>query len=205
MKSKFLIGLLSLLLFSSLLSPVQAQTAPKVQMLEGGAFVGISGPLGGYRGGGGAVGPMFGLDMRYNFEETPYDVGLLFSFEMADRSYRLPELEGEFTQRNRVLFFGLTGSYNFRQGRKINPFAGVGVGMAHIDNVWSKVYPIRATVKPSVMLQGGVELFYHIRLTAHLQFCRKGYNTMGLTLGFNIGGHPKKDQFSKQSQYSVDK
>lgn len=192
MKINIPIGLLSLLFVLSASVQLKAQTAPVVQMLEGGTFVGISGPLGCYRGGSNAVGPMFGLDMRYNFEKTPYDVGILFSFEMADRKYHLPECEMGRTQRNRVLFFGLIGDYNFRQSRKINPFIGIGIGMAHIDNVWSNVYPLHATVKPSFMLQGGVEVFYHIRLTAHLQFCRKGYNTMGLTFGFNIGGRPKK-------------
>ncbi|RXE74597.1 hypothetical protein [Xylanibacter muris] len=201
MKINIPIGLLSLLFVLSASVQLKAQTAPVVQMLEGGTFVGISGPLGCYRGGSNAVGPMFGLDMRYNFEKTPYDVGILFSFEMADRKYHLPECEMGRTQRNRVLFFGLIGDYNFRQSRKINPFIGIGIGMAHIDNVWSNVYPLHATVKPSFMLQGGVEVFYHIRLTAHLQFCRKGYNTMGLTFGFNIGGRPKKTQFHKKCDH----
>lgn len=198
MKINIPIGLLSLLFVLSASVQLKAQTAPVVQMLEGGTFVGISGPLGCYRGGSNAVGPMFGLDMRYNFEKTPYDVGILFSFEMADRKYHLPECEMGRTQRNRVLFFGLIGDYNFRQSRKINPFIGIGIGMAHIDNVWSNVYPLHATVKPSFMLQGGVEVFYHIRLTAHLQFCRKGYNTMGLTFGFNIGGRPKKNSIPQK-------
>lgn len=155
MKINIPIGLLSLLFVLSASVQLKAQTAPVVQMLEGGTFVGISGPLGCYRGGSNAVGPMFGLDMRYNFEKTPYDVGILFSFEMADRKYHLPECEMGRTQRNRVLFFGLIGDYNFRQSRKINPFIGIGIGMAHIDNVWSNVYPLHATVKPSFMLQGG--------------------------------------------------
>lgn len=44
------------------------------------------------------------------------------------------------------------------------------------------------------MPRAGVELFYHIRLTAHCMIVRHGFHTAALTIGFVIGGRPKKKE-----------
>lgn len=85
----------------------------------------------------------------------------------------------------------LTGDYNFRQGTKINPFVGAAWGVAFNDVVGDKYFPSEGTsmlFAPRV----GVELLYHIRLMAQFNISRKGYNNFSLTIGFVLGGRPKK-------------
>lgn len=81
--------------------------------------------------------------------------------------------------------FGVCSHYNLRQGRKVNPYFGLGAGVAW----WSPSYSKAGfAIEPRV----GVEFLYHIRLSIECQISRKYYNAVGLTLGFVIGGRPKK-------------
>ena len=38
----------------------------------------------------------------------------------------------------------------------------------------------------------GVEFIHHIRLTGQFNISRKGYNNFSLSIGFVLGGRPKK-------------
>lgn len=42
------------------------------------------------------------------------------------------------------------------------------------------------------MPRAGIELFHHIRLTAHCMIVRRGFHTAAIAIGVVIGGRPKK-------------
>lgn len=169
----------------------QAQT-PIVQMMEGEIRAGLTTPLGGYHMGKAQVSGTLGIEGRYNFKGTPCDCGLMLDLSTARRGYEHLYNDGyDRWQSNRTLALAATGEYNFRQGSKINPFAGAALGVAFNDVVGDKYFPSKGTsmiFAPRV----GVEFIYHIRLMAQFNVCRKGYNNFSLTLGFVLGGRPKK-------------
>lgn len=173
--------------------PIKAEAdTPIVQMMEGEIRAGFTVPLGAYHGGKAQVSAAVGIEGRYNFKGTPWDCGVMLDLTTARRGYEHLYNDGaDRWQNNRTLAFALTGDYNLRQGRKINPFVGTAVGVAFNDVVGDKYFPTQGTsmiFAPWI----GVEFVHHIRLTAQFNLCRKGYNNFGLTVGFVLGGRPKK-------------
>lgn len=138
----------------------------------------------------------FGLELRYNTEEQPWDCGAFLQLDAAVRHYDMPNKPGGYwLQTNRTWAYGVTGDYNFRQGYRVNPFVGIGIGAASIDQVGdSKYWNVEAESSFVLMPRAGVELFHHIRLTAHCMIVRHGFHTAALTIGFVIGGRPKKKE-----------
>lgn len=161
-------------------------------MMEGEIRGGLTTPLGGYHTGKAQVSGTLGIEGRYNFKGTPWDCGLMLDLSTARRGYEHLFNDGyDRWQSNRTLALAATGEYNFRQGSKINPFAGAALGVAFNDVVGDKYFPSKGTsmiFAPRV----GVEFIYHIRLMAQFNVCRKGYNNFSLTIGFVLGGRPKK-------------
>jgi len=188
MKVKYLI----IFLFAALY--VKTSSAQDtVQKLEFELNAGLTTPLGVYHGGTAQTGASIGIEGRCNLSGTPWDCGLLLEITTARRGYNsLTEKNLDIWQSNRTLAFAATGSYNFRQGRKINPFAGIAIGIAMNDVVGDKVYQSKGTslfFSPKI----GVEFIHHLRLTVSSNFSRKGYNNLQLSLGVVIGGRPKKE------------
>lgn len=168
-----------------------AQT-PVVQMMEGEVRAGLTTPLGSYHTGQAQISGTLGLEGRYNFKGTPWDCGLMLDLSTARRGYEHLYHDGyDRWQSNRTLALAATGEYNLRQGTKINPFVGAALGVAFNDVVGDKYFPTKGTsmlFAPRV----GVEIIYHIRIMAQFNISRKGYNNFSLTLGFILGGRPKK-------------
>ncbi len=162
------------------------------QILEGEIRAGLTTPLGGYHDGKSQISASVGLEGRYNFKGTPWDCGLMLELSTARRGYEHLFNDGKDRwQNNRTLGLALTGDYNFQQGKKINPFIGTAIGVAFNDVVGDKYFPTKGTsmlFSPRV----GVEFLHHIRITTQFNICRKGYNNFSLTLGFVLGGRPKK-------------
>lgn len=163
-----------------------------VQILEGEIHAGLTTPLGGYHSGKARVSGSLGIEGRYNFSGTPWDCGLMLDLSTARRSYDHIFNNGhDLWQSNRTLALALTGDYNLFQGAKINPFAGAALGVAFNDVVGDKFFPAKGTsfyFAPRL----GVEFVHHIRLMAQFNVCRKGYNNFSLTVGFVLGGRPRK-------------
>ena len=163
-----------------------------VQKLEGEVRAGFTTPLGGYHTGKSQVSAALGLEGRYNFKGTPWDCGLMLDLSTARRGFNHLYDEGDDRwQGNRTLSLALTGDYNFRQGTKINPFIGTGIGVAFNDVVGDKYFPTKGTsmfFSPRV----GVEFLYHLRISAQCNLSRKGFNNLGVSLGLILGGRPKK-------------
>ncbi|MDE6305060.1 MAG: hypothetical protein K2L90_00555 [Muribaculaceae bacterium] len=164
----------------------------EVKPVEVEISVGATVPLdGGYHNGNAMFDAgALGLDLRYNIGETPWDCGAFLHLDCAFRSF--PQ-HNDGQQNNRTLSIGLLGNYNFCQGSKINPFAGMGVGVGIHDVVGGRFYNGGS---PSAVFipKAGVEFLYFLRLNAYCQISRKGYNTFGLSLGLTIGGWPKKNK-----------
>ena len=74
---------------------------------------------------------IFGLEGRYNFVFTPYDVGLNFYYSLP---FTMEPYEAyEDTPVGEVMSYGYwtvqaVADYNYRRWYKIHPFAGIGVG-----------------------------------------------------------------------------
>lgn len=167
-----------------------------VQLFEFEGRAGLTLPIGGYHGGNNQASMSFGLELRYNTEEQPWDCGVFLQLDAAVRHYDMPNKPGGYwLQTNRTWAYGVTGDYNFRQGYRVNPFVGIGIGAASIDQVGdSKYWNVEAESSFVLMPRAGVELFHHIRLTAHCMIVRRGFHTAALTIGFVIGGRPKKKE-----------
>lgn len=184
---------LKILFFILCLLPLHLDAKiPVVQMMEGEIRAGLTTPLGGYHTGKAQVSAALGIEGRYNFKGTPWYCGLMLDLSTARRGYEHLYNDGyDRWQSNRTLALAATGEYNLRQGTIINPFAGAALGVAFNDVVGDKYFPSKGTsmlFAPRI----GIEFLYHIRLMAQFNICRKGYNNFSLTLGFVIGGRPKK-------------
>ncbi|MDE7179573.1 MAG: hypothetical protein K2N88_00015 [Muribaculaceae bacterium] len=169
-----------------------------VQMMEGELRLGLGLPLESYTGygnvrGHGELGLCWGIEGRYNFKGTPWDCGLTFEMSPAIRRFNNPLNDGyDRHLANRIIALAAVGDYNFIQGKKINPFVGVELGVAHND-VQSDSFPTWGGSTSMLFApRAGVEFVHHIRLMAKFNICRKGYNTFALSIGFVVGGRPKK-------------
>lgn len=188
---KRLVLLLLIGVYTTTMMQIRAKS-PTVQMLEGEIRAGLTTPLGGYHTGKAQVSGTLGIEGRYNFKGTPWDCGLMLDLSTARRGYEHLYNDGyDRWQNNRTLALAATSEYNFRQGTKINPFIGTALGVAFNDVVGDKYFPSKGTsmlFAPRI----GVEFFYHVRLAARFNICRKGYNNLSFTLGFVLGGRPKR-------------
>lgn len=178
-----------LLLASVAMMPsVALAQSQKVQRFEGELRVGFTGPLGGYHSANSLMGSTLGLEMRYNFEDSPWDCGLMVDISTARWEF---EPQSDMAQVNRSPAVALTGDYNFRQGKKVNPFVGAGVGVAFCDVLDFEYCPSPGNsfyFAPRV----GVELFHHLRLASQFNITQRGFHNVAVTLGLVIGGRPKK-------------
>lgn len=180
------------IVFATLFAFHAQAESPVVQMMEGEIRAGITAPLGGYHTGKSQASAALGIEGRYNFRGTPWDCGLMLDLSTARRGFEHLYGDGyDRWQSNRTLALAATGSYNLRQGTKINPFAGASIGIALNDVVGDRYFPSKGMsmlFAPRI----GIEFLYHIRLMAQFNICRKGYNNFSLTLGLVLGGRPKK-------------
>lgn len=184
------------LLFIGLFASIPAKAeARRVQPVEVEMKLGVTMPVGSFYGAERQPSPSLELlEIRYNEKNTPWDFGLMLDFSVADWAHG--PIYKEYTrpsQRNRTLALAFVSDYNFKQGHKVNPFAGIGVGVGINDWVGEEY---RSTGGPTLVCTPriGVELLYHIRLATQLNLSRKGYHNAAFTIGFVIGGRPKKQK-----------
>lgn len=130
-------------------------------------------------------GPAFALEGRYNFKKRPLDLGLEIYCGSTLRNY-----DGE-DQSCRIASIMIFSDYNFNRGKRISPFAGLGVGVASCDVVVGSYGDEggRYIISPRV----GIEFLRHIRLTCYSRLCMKAYNNIGLSIGYAFGGGLKND------------
>lgn len=173
------------------LSPLRAQTN-SVRPIEFEMHVGATTPIGGMHDTDKKVGPALGVEMRYNFKNSPFDVG--FAIDLTTARYGWKPDEYDRSQSNRTAFLGFTGDYNFRQGGKVNPFVGMGLGIGIHDALVDVIEETndQTTSFPTISPRVGVELWRHLRLTLVANITCKYYNNVGINVGYVIGGGQKK-------------
>ncbi len=159
-----------------------------VSKLEGGIYVGLTSPIGAYHDGDPKIGGMIGMDIRYNIKGGPWDGGVFLEIGSAMRDYNKDG--GNYYQNNRTTIFGVASHYNFRQGTTVNPYAGLGLGVASNDVVGLRKYPSKGH-SLAVSPRAGVELFRHIRVGCQATLTKKGFHSIALTVGLALGGGKK--------------
>ncbi len=156
-----------------------------------------------YADGGGTL----GLELRGNIKGTPWDVGGFLRLDATGYDFKdhMPPVETEpdgyvhYLEPNQsadAFTIGASAHYNFRQGRKVNPFAGLGIGYSIYSSGghdFLHPYPTDGSTI-SFIPRFGVELFSWVRFTGYAFIMRKGYNTVGLSLGLTIGGWRRKNK-----------
>ena len=170
-------------------SMVCSAQATRVSKFEGGFYVGATSPIGSFHNADPKIGPMMGVDFRYNFENTPWDCGAYL--EIGTGKWDFYKNGSDYYQNNRTTVFGLSSHYNFRQGTLVNPYAGLGLGIALNDVVGQRLYPSKhysLAVSPRI----GVELLRHIRVGCQAEITRQGFLAVALTVGVAFGGGKKK-------------
>lgn len=168
-------------------------TAQNVQPVEVTVQGGMTVPLDKYQDYTNKVGYGFGIELRYNFRNSPWDCGIMADFTSANHDY-VPHGWNEnaiFSDHKETWGIAAVGDYNFRQGKAINPFAGCGIGVAFNSSHGEVMRDAKGTSALFVP-RIGVELLHHIRLTASCHLCRKGFNTFDLSIGLTLGGRPRK-------------
>lgn len=161
-----------------------------VRPIEFGVDLGGGSPVGSYFHGRGNGGFTVGIGLRYNIYNTPFDAGFKFCYDKME--WRFPEkVFGDYSTWNHSYAYLLTAGYNLRQGRKFNPFAELGVGLVGAE---AELYTGGKKVKYGVAIRPtiGIEMFRHLRIGVYGQIGRRGFNNIGATLGFVIGGGPLK-------------
>lgn len=149
-----------------------------VQRIEGEIRAGMGLPFDNKYYGNKSYGALnVGLELRYNFKNTGWDCGVIA--QIVNNGYESEEPGPSISHS----YWGLSfcGNFNFRQGHRINPFAGLALGTALTDD------GSLVLVSPRV----GVEFLHHIRISAELNISRRYYNNACLTLGIVFGGRPK--------------
>lgn len=163
-----------------------------VQRMEGDANIGFSFPADSYHDMHARAGLNMGVALRYNIPNSGFDCGIAADFTGVMRGWDYPgHPEYDMHQTNRILGFSLTGGYNFRQGRKVNPFAEIGIGVGLYDTVGDRLYDVSGTgvlFTPKI----GVELWHHLRIYASSHIIRKGFNSLDIGIAVTIGGRAKK-------------
>lgn len=165
----------------------------KVQRMEGEAGIGFSFPADSYHKMDGKLGLNMGIALRYNIPESGFDCGIAIDLTGVTRECTNPWYpQYRMTQTNRIVGFSLTGGYNFRQGKKVNPFAEIGLGVGLYDSVGDVLYDVNGSTGMLFTPKIGVELWHHLRIYASSHIIRKGFNSLDIGIAVVIGGRPKK-------------
>ncbi len=186
-------SLVSILASLSLLS-VQAQHAVGEMEME--LSTGFATPLGGYRGGENRTTMSWGVEFRYNFPSSAWDVGALVDITTAGRKFsdvvvdNLYNPEKVYKQDNRTTAIALTTYYNLARGNNVSAFIGTGIGVAFNKTHGSVAYPSKTT-SLAVIPRFGFEFFNRIRISCQAHISRTGYNALSVNLGYTIGGRRK--------------
>jgi len=154
-------------------------------------FGGISSPVESYHGADPKIAQMAGVAYRYNIPNTNWDVGATFQMEIPSYDFLHDGNRNTF-QKNRTITLQATCNYNFKQGKKINPFVGIGVGWANNEVIPSYKYVYTKGNTIGIVPKVGVEFLSCVRLTGYAQISRRGYNSIGASLGITVGGYRKK-------------
>ena len=133
------------------------------------------------------------VEPRYNFKNTPFDLGLQISLASFDRDGQIIKTH-KYNEHIMPRTITVYGDYNFRKWDKLSLFGGLGVGYSQIAYQYEtddKTYFDRDSgrkYKPVFSARIGTEVINHIRLTFDYKLINKQYSFFGITIGAVIGG-----------------
>lgn len=168
----------------------QFTSAQDVKRFEAEARLGATFPVGFLGHTERVSGPSMGLELRYNFRKIPLDIGL--AAELTTAVYKLNRNGRSDYQSNRTATITLFSDYNFKQGRKVNPFIGTGIGLGMNNALNDLLYEVNEGGTCVFVPRIGVELFRHLRLSLSSHISQKGYNNICFSIGYAFGGGLKK-------------
>lgn len=123
------------------------------------------------------------MEMRYNYKAC-FDFGMQLFVGAYERLNNNDNSETIY----RNVIIQPVADYNFRQGKKVNPFVGLGIGLAAIDIDNDRVVEKSYCVNPRI----GAEFFHHVRVTFEYRLLRTDYSFWGCSIGIVFGGGNKK-------------
>lgn len=174
-----------------------ASSPREVQGMEGEVRIGPSFALDGSPAYShtGHMGIHLGIELRQNIEGSPVDVGILWDLTDTRHTYRNADRTRLSSTNSWVTSIAGIADWNFRQGYRMNPFAGIGVGIGTYDQDGHRTCGdgYNVVIIPRV----GLELMHHFRVSASCHIIRRGFNTAELSVGFVFGGRPKKSKSTK--------
>jgi len=168
--------------------------AQTVKKFECEPYVGFTLPQGRY-GDRSSVGLNLGVETRYNFSQLPLSAGINLNMRNAVREDKSAKNHSsswtDYTSSLRTVSFSVTADWNFRQGKNVSPFAGLGLGVGSKTEVEDGTGKYSCSGNKGTVVavpRIGVELWNHLRITLDAQFSQKYYNTFAIRVGYAFGG-----------------
>ena len=163
---------------------VSAKEPVKLRDFEAEFFIGVSGPIFSvpdYR-------RWFDYDyvgeIRYNLRNLPMSTGI---FVESYHPARDPKNEEDYNVYvNGGGLYGILAEYDYNRGKKFSPFASVGLGLGNM-----RILDGSSKCVPALRLKIGMELCYHLRISATGTFTKRDLCGYTIGLGFVFGGRPK--------------
>ena len=136
---------------------------------------------------------LFQLEARYNFAESPFDVGVLIkgAYLMRERENPAETWPGQYEDKKYDITTWHTmavADYNFCREKKASFFVGLAAGCGSED-AWNEK---TVDVKFCFMPRCGVELWHRLRVTLSYTHMDKRTNHFGMGVGVVFGGGKKK-------------
>lgn len=178
--------LLIAMLFVSMTANAQRSVPVKAWEVE--ARVGGTYPFSVY-GDEARICPALGVEVRYNPPDSHWSFGTKLDVITTGRDM---EMETETTELGfRTISLSALADYNLGQGKNVNPFFGLGLGIGSLDYSIDDSYMDDSKLAAVVTPRIGVELFRHLRLTATATITRNDYSNIGISVGYVFGGGKK--------------
>lgn len=127
------------------------------------------------------------VEVRYNFDAQPVDLGLYVSVCSLYRGETKNNIIRGYNFISENLL--ITSDYNFLQGSSVSPFVGLGMGVAWGDvRVKGSAHAVNHGAHFAVMPRVGVELSHHVRITVAYKLFNREHNHLLISLGYAFGG-----------------
>lgn len=180
MNKRIIIIILSFMLVAG----VSAKEPVKLRDFEAEFSIGVSSPLFRITDYGRWFGFDYGGEIRYNLRSCPFSTGVFLESYRPSRFF--PSEKNDGLHNNGGGLYGILAEYDYKRGKKFSPFASLGFGLGNmhiLDN------PSKCT--PALRVRIGMELCYHLRISATGTFTKRDLCGYTISLGFVFGGRPQ--------------
>lgn len=170
--------------------PMETYAAAPVKMVEVELGGGIVSPTEKLDFDKNRVGYNIQAEVRFNFKQAPFDVGVHVDGDSFSRTISLSKDMLKFSSINAMFVF----DWNILRKSFFSPFVGVGAGASWLSGEKPLETGTIIKEKPTsfcVMPRLGVELFHRLRVTLYYKNTKREHNHFGLSAGLVIGGGKK--------------